>query len=85
VLDLLLVLDERGRELERARDERRAVLLGQRERLLRREKELLADRVIAYIAAGGLVGQPLADVALVGPGTLRELRGGDRCAVGIAR
>ena len=42
--DVRLVLDDRREQLERARDERRAVVVGERQRLLGREPERAARR-----------------------------------------
>ncbi len=38
--------------------------------------------MVVHVAAGGLGVEPLADVALVGAGPLRELRGGQPAAAG---
>ena len=60
--DVGLVLDERRKQLEGARDEDRAVVMGERERLLRREPE--GAGLVLDVPAGGLLAEPLAQVAL---------------------
>ena len=62
-------------ELERAGDERGAVFVGQRHRLLGRQPEGAVGGVVLDVAAGRLLAQPLADVALAAVGALGELRG----------
>ena len=59
---------------EAAGQERRAVLVGERERLFGRELVGPRRRVVGDVAAGGLVVEPFAHVPLVGPGLRRERR-----------
>ncbi len=79
---LRLVLDGGRHQLKGARDERGAVFVGQGHRLLGWQPEGPRGRVVLDVAAGRLLAQPLADVALVTVGALGQLLGGDRLAVG---
>jgi hypothetical protein len=76
-----LVLDERRGDVERARQERGTLAVGQAGSLLRGQPEALGTCVVLDVAAGGLCAEPLADVPLVGPRALRELAGRHRRAV----
>ena len=70
------------RDLEEPRQVRRAVLVGQRRRLLRRQGVAAGGRVVLDVAARGLVVQPLAHVALAGARAARELVRGERAGAG---
>ena len=61
------------RDLEEARQVRGALRVGQRERLLGRQRVAAALRVVLDVAARRLGVQPLAHVALGGAGALGEL------------
>ena len=75
-----LVDDPAGgdRGLERADEERRAVLVGERHRLLGRQRVQARFGVVGDVARRGLRVQPLADVALGGPGLRGKTRGRER-------
>ena len=55
---------DRGEHLEARGHERRAVLVGQDQRVLGRQGERLRGRVVGHVAGGRLRGQPLPHVAL---------------------
>jgi hypothetical protein len=80
-LDVRRVLDDGGRQLERAREVGGALLLGERQGLLGREAEALGRGVVGDVSAGGHRRQPLADVPLGRVRAVGELGGGDRLAV----
>ena len=67
---------------EHAGEGERARLVGEHEGVLGRERVRVLLRVVGHVAAGGLVVEPLADVALLRAGAARELGGGDGLAVG---
>ncbi len=69
-------------DLVGARQVDRAVRVGEAERLLLAQEVPAAHRVVLDVAARGLVGEPLADVALVGAGALGQLVRGHGFAVG---
>ena len=69
--DLRLVAHGGRHQLEGAGEERRAVLVGERDRVLGGQR--VAAVLVGHVAAGGLRAQPLAHVALAGAGALREL------------
>ena len=62
-------------DLEQAREVRRAVGLGEGDRVLGREGVPAGRRVVVDERAGGLCVEPLADVALGAGGGLRHLPG----------
>jgi hypothetical protein len=68
--------------LEETRHVRGAVLVGERDRLLRRQRVATAGRVVLHEAAGRLGVQPLAGVALGDVGATGQLGGRQRLAVG---
>ncbi len=73
--DLRGVVHRPERDLEEAGQERRAVLVGQRHRLLGRQRVRARARVVRHVAAGGLRVQPLPDVGLARPGAFGEPAG----------
>ena len=52
------------------------VRIRQTQRLLLRQAEASGGTVVFQVASGGLVGEPLANIALVSAGPLRQLPGG---------
>ena len=62
-------------DFESAGEIRGAVLRGEGEGLLGVERELIGFFVVGDVAAGGLRGEPFADVALVGTGFVGEFFG----------
>ena len=70
------------RDLEEAGQVRRAVLVGQRDRLLGRERVAPALRVVLDVAARRLRVQPLAHVALGRAGARGQVGGRERAGAG---
>src|SRR5215212_9938431 len=58
---------------EATADVKRALLVRERNGLLRTERVTAARRVIFHITTGGLVNEPLTHVTFVGVGLLRQL------------
>ena len=71
--DLRLVLDHRRQQLKGAGDERGAVFVGQRHRLLGRQPEGAVGGVVLEVAAGGLLSTATRGSS-VGQWCARELR-----------
>src|SRR5262249_27860801 len=61
-----------------ARQIHRTLRVGKTERLFRAQRELARRLVVLLVAAGRLVGEPLAHVALVRRGALRQLLRSER-------
>src|SRR4051794_36359348 len=76
--NLVGVLDNRRNNLERSRNVRRTVFLGQCERLLRSEKIPATGWVESDIATRSLCCQPLAHAALVSCCLFGKLGGANR-------
>jgi hypothetical protein len=72
VRETLLVGEQGGHRRVEPEHVERAVLVGERLRLLRAQPVAVGIRVVVDVPAGGLVGQPLAHVALGGAGALRD-------------
>ena len=70
--DLVFVEPERSRDLEGRRHENGALLERQHHRLRRRQSVSLLLGIVGDIAAGCLVGEPFADIALANAGCLGE-------------
>ncbi len=70
--DLVFIKPERGRDLESRRHENGALVECEDHRLHRRQGVGLPLRIVGDIAAGGLVGEPLADIALANAGCFGE-------------
>jgi len=79
--DLGLVLDGADGVLEAADHVHGAVLVGEDHRLLGRQAKTARVRVVGEVARGGVVGQPLAQVALRAAAARRELLGGGRAVL----
>ncbi len=79
---LVLVEPHRGRRVPGVRDVQRAVLVGQHQRLLRRQFVGVADRVVRDVAARRLRVEPLAHVARRAAGARSELVGAQRSGAG---
>ena len=71
-----------GHDLEAPGDEGRAVLVGQGQGLLRGQRVAPAGGVVGHVAAGGLVEEPLPDVALGGAGAPGQLGRGEGAGPG---
>ena len=69
----VLVGEERRQDVVRTEQIELALLVGERDRLLRRERVPPARRVVGHVAAGGLVTEPLAHHPGLRPGPLRKL------------
>ena len=78
--DAWLGLGHRQRDHQRAADVEGAVLVEERHRLLVRQRVAPRGGIVGDVASGGLVDQPLADVALARVGLLRQLRRRQRLA-----
>ena len=76
--DLRRVHDRAEGDLEEPRQVGRALRIGQRERLLRRQRVAAARGLVFDVAARRLGVQPFADVSLGRSGSLGELRGRER-------
>ena len=74
----VLVGEERRQDVVRTEQIELALLVGERDRLLRRERVAPGRRVVDHVAAGGLVTEPLAHHPRLRPAPLRKLvrRGG---------
>ena len=70
--DLVFIEPERGRDLESRRHENGALVERQDHRLRRRQGVSLLLGIVGDIAAGRLVGEPLADIALANAGCFGE-------------
>src|SRR3984957_7253656 len=70
--DLVLIEPERGRHLESRRHENGALVESQDHGLCRWQGISLLLRIVGDIAAGRLVGEPLADIALANAGCFGE-------------
>src|ERR1700737_175661 len=73
--DLVFIEPERGRYLERRRHENGALVERQNHGLRRRQQISLLLGIVGDIAAGRLVGEPLADIALANAGCFGEAPG----------
>jgi hypothetical protein len=73
--DRLAVLVGGADQVIAAADEERAALIGQRRRLLGRQREPVRGCVALDIRARSLRREPLANVALAHPGSARRVRG----------
>ena len=73
--DAVFVSVERRDQVIDAEDVKRAVFIGQRQRVLVRERVAVAARVVADVTARGLVPQPLTNGALGHTRTLGHLLG----------
>ena len=78
IRDLRLVANRADAQLKRPRQ----VRVEQQERVLRRQREAAARRVVGDVAARGLRGQPLAHVPLARAGALGQLRRSQRAGAG---
>ncbi len=78
----LLVGIQRRDHVVDAQHVERALLVGERQRVLVGERVGVGLRVVLDVAAGGLVSEPLADVALGGAGTAGDLLRGQRARPG---
>jgi hypothetical protein len=76
--DLRLVHERRQDDLIRARHVDRAALVGERHRLLVRQREGSRRGIVVHVAAGGVGAQPFPDVTLRGVCALSEVGGGHR-------
>ncbi len=74
----ILIREERREDVVRAQQVELALLVRERDRLLRRDGVSPGRIVVAHVTAGGLIAEPLADHPGLGPGSLGELsrRGG---------
>jgi hypothetical protein len=72
------------RHLEEPRQVRRALAVGERDRLLGRKRGGPRAGFVLHVSAGGLRVQPLAHVALTDAGLLRELGRRQRTGAGQA-
>ena len=72
VRDFRFILHARSHHLKKSRQKYGARLVGKRKRLLGRQRVFSAGRVVSDESSGSLRREPLAHVALRGPGFLGE-------------
>src|SRR5271155_2611865 len=80
--DFRLVLEAGAEQLEKAGEKNGTLLVGERHRLLRRQRELRGRRVVADESSSRLSRKPFADVSLRCIGFRGELGGGHRSGAG---
>jgi hypothetical protein len=80
--DPLPAVDGGDRALDHPREVERAIVVGEHERVLDRQRVPVRLRVVGHVAAGRLGVEPLAHVALAGLGARGQPGGADRLPVG---